>query len=93
MSDIPKKPMGRAEEPRDFFVEKIADAVAERLTTMHGRRKRVYDLDAAAEYLSLSTDAIHDLVNAGKLKPVRPTRKLQFDIQDLDALIDRLKAS
>jgi len=88
--------MGRAESieaPRDFFVEKIADAVAERLTTMHGRRKRVFDLEDAAEYLSLSTDAVHDLVNAGKLKAVRPTRKLQFDIYDLDAMVERLRAS
>jgi excisionase family DNA binding protein len=74
--------------PGDTFVEAIADAVAARLTTMQGRKQRLLDLDAAAEYLSLSDDAMRDLVAQGKIKPVRPTRKVQFDILDLDQFID-----
>jgi excisionase family DNA binding protein len=80
------------DQPRDFFVEKIADAVAERLARMHGRRVRILDLEAAAEYLSLSEDAVKDLVGAGKLSVVRPTRKIQFDVYDLDELIESLKS-
>lgn len=77
----------------DFFVDAIADAVALRLGAMHARRKRIFDIEEASEYLSLSEDALRDLVSSGKLKPVRPTRKLQFDILDLDRFIDSLKAS
>ncbi len=86
------EPVGRMDQPRDFFVEKTADAVAERLARMHGRRVRILDLEAAAEYLSLSEDAVKDLVGAGKLSVVRPTRKIQFDVYDLDELIESLKS-
>lgn len=75
----------------DALIDAIADAVAARLAKMHGTRKRLYSCEESAEYLGLSEDAIRDLVNAGKLKPVRPTRKVQFDIFDLDAYIDGLK--
>lgn len=75
----------------DSFVAAIASAVADRLTTMQGRKRRLLDLDAAADYLSLSDDAVRDLVAQGKIKPVRPTRKVQFDILDLDQFIDNLK--
>jgi excisionase family DNA binding protein len=77
--------------PGDTFVDAIADAVAARLTTMQGRKQRLLDLDAAAEYLSLSDDAMRDLVAQGKIKPVRPTRKVQFDVLDLDQFIEDLK--
>lgn len=77
--------------PEDSFVEAIASAVAARLATVQGRKRRLLDLDAAAEYLSLSDDAMRDLVARGKIKPVRPTRKVQFDILDLDQFIEDLK--
>ena len=53
--------------------------------------KRLFDIEHAAEYLSLSEDALRDLVAQGKLHSVRPTRKLQFDRRDLDQFIDELK--
>jgi excisionase family DNA binding protein len=81
------------ESGKDWFVERIADAVAERLTKVQSRRKRLYNLEEAAEYLGLSDDAVRDLVALGKLKSVRPTRKLQFDLHDLDQLIEDLKAA
>lgn len=74
----------------DQFVDTLADAIADRLTKIHGRRKRLYDLDEAAVYLGLSEDAVRDLVSQGKLKAVRPTRKLQFDVLELDRLVDSL---
>lgn len=85
MSDIERKPPGR--ETGDFVVDRIADAVADRLRTMQGRSKRLYDIDEAAKYLSLSEESVRDLVGAGKLASKRPTRKLQFDIEDLDRFV------
>jgi len=75
----------------DFFVDRIADAVAERLNTMHGRKKRLFSLEEAAEYLGLSEEAVRDLKALNRLRTVRPTRKVQFDIHDLDEFIDGLK--
>lgn len=78
---------------QDTFVEAIADAVAERLTKIQGRKKRLLDLEPAADYLSLSEDAMRDLMAQGKLKPVRPTRKVQFDVLDLDQFVEDLKGN
>jgi excisionase family DNA binding protein len=75
----------------DVMIEAIADAVAERLEKMNCRRKRLVDLEEAAEYLGLSTDALRSLIEMGRLHPVRPTRKIQFDLKDLDQFIDELK--
>lgn len=86
MTTPPKKPMGH-EHGGDYFVEAIADAVADRLCNMHGRRKRLFDIDEAAIYLSMSEEAIRDLVASGKLPSKRPTRKIQFDIEDLDRFV------
>jgi excisionase family DNA binding protein len=74
----------------DFFVEAIAEAVASRLKGAHITR-RLLSLEQAAEYLGLSEDAVRDLVGNGKLRPARPTRKLQFDVFDLDKLIEESK--
>jgi excisionase family DNA binding protein len=75
----------------DAMIEAIADAVAERLDKMNCRRKRLVGIEAAAEYLDLSEDAVRDLIAAKKLHPLRPTRKIQFDLKDLDEFIDGLK--
>lgn len=74
----------------DYFIEALADALTKRLKNIN-TRKRVYNIDEAAEYLGMSEETVRDLVGAGKLQSIRPTRKLQFDIQDIDAFIDGLK--
>ncbi len=59
--------------------------------------RRLLDLAAAAEYLSLSTWTVRELVNAGVLPRVRvpipngEVRRLLFDVVDLDALIGQWK--
>jgi hypothetical protein len=75
----------------DTFLEMFADAVAERLLHMETTRQRLRSLEETAFYMGLSEDAVRDLWTQGKLKPVRPTRKVQFDIRDIDKLIDDLK--
>jgi hypothetical protein len=60
---------------------------------------RLLDLDAAAGYLGVSPWTVRDLEAAGTLKRVtipvgaKDLRKLLFDRADLDALIERWKAS
>lgn len=91
--NIPRKPVGSEQGGGDAFVDAIADAVANRLEYKHNLHCRVLDIEAAAAYLSLSEDAIRDLVSTGKLRASRPTRKLQFDIVDLNRLVEQSKAS
>ena len=55
-------------------------------------RHRLLSLPEAAEYLALSPWTVRDLAGKGRLPVVRITRKLLFDLKDLDALIDSEKA-
>lgn len=66
--------------------------------TAHSQLRRLLDLPAAAEYLSLSTWSVRELVNVGVLPRVRvplpnggEIRRLLFDVTDLDALIAQWK--
>jgi excisionase family DNA binding protein len=54
--------------------------------------RRLLSLPEAASYLGLSTWTVRELTWKGRLPVVRITRKLLFDLQDLDALIDQEKA-
>jgi excisionase family DNA binding protein len=53
--------------------------------------RRLLTLPEAATYLGLSTWTVRDLTWKGRLPVVRITRKLLFDLRDLDALIDQEK--
>lgn len=55
--------------------------------------KRLYDLPEASEYLGRSEAGVRALVNAGRIPTVRLDRKVQFDIYDLDRIIDESKQS
>lgn len=77
----------------DLLIDAIARSVVERIEFVRSRRKRLYSLDEAAEYLGLSPDSVRELAQQQKLKTVRPTKRLQFDIDDLDAFVEGLKLS
>jgi excisionase family DNA binding protein len=49
--------------------------------------KRLYSIREAAEYLSLSTWTVRELIWKGTLPHVRLGRRILVDLQDLDALI------
>ncbi len=53
---------------------------------------RLLDLPGAAAYLSLSPRFVRVLVERGDLVSVRIGRRLLFDVQDLDQLVQRWKA-
>jgi excisionase family DNA binding protein len=55
------------------------------------RARRLLTLKDAAAYLGVSVWTVRDLVSKGKLPVVRLTRRLHFDRQDLDHMIDIAK--
>ncbi len=54
-------------------------------------RKRLLTVEEAAAYLGTTRWAIRTLVWDGELPSIRLGRRLLFDIDDLDGLVDRLK--
>jgi excisionase family DNA binding protein len=75
----------------DQFFDAMAEAIFARFQRVQGIRKRLFNAEEAAGYLGLSEDAVRDLVAQGRLKTARPTRKLQFDVFDLDKLVEDSK--
>jgi|KBSSwiStaDraftv2_1062776.scaffolds.fasta_scaffold21397_5 excisionase family DNA binding protein len=56
--------------------------------------RRLFDIAAAAEYLSVGDDMIRSLVHQGKLPRVMVgTKKYLFDREDLDRLIESEKTT
>ena len=53
--------------------------------------RRLLGTREAADYLAASPAAVRRWVASGRLTPVRIDRKLRFDIQDLDLLIEACK--
>lgn len=53
--------------------------------------KRLYSLDEAAEYLGRSTEAVREMQYTGKIPVVRMDRRVQFDVKDLDRIIEASK--
>lgn len=55
--------------------------------------KRLYDLPEASTYLGRTVAGVRALVNSGRIPAVRLDRKIQFDIFDLDRIIEESKLS
>ena len=55
------------------------------------QRKRLFTVREAAEYLGRSEAAIYELAAKGRLPVVRLDRRIQFDVRDLDLLIETKK--
>ena len=53
--------------------------------------KRLYTLDEAATYLGRSTWSVRHLIWKGLLPQVRADRRVQVDVRDMDALIEKYK--
>ena len=68
----------------------IAEAVAAKLEPRLSGTvvPRIMSLESAAEYIGRSPKALRHLVAAGRIKPKRFDRRLQFDRFDLDRWID-----
>ena len=62
-------------------------------STAYPPSRRLLTLAQAAAYLGLSPWTIRELVWKGRLPLVRLTRKLLFDLRDLDRLVEQAKDS
>ena len=76
----------------DTMIEAIAEAVALRLERYQSSRRRLLDMEQAAEYLGMSDDGVQRLIAEKRLIPARLDRRLRFDIRDLDQLIEESKS-
>jgi excisionase family DNA binding protein len=90
---IPWRPPTQPEQHHGTVDEAIARVVREELGRLNLRQRRILEIDEAAEYLGCSVGTIHNLVADDKLSPVRYDRRIRFDIEDLDRLIQKSKVA
>ena len=80
--------------PIEINTVNIADAVADRLRDIGSIiAPRLLTLDQAATYLGLTKDALRAKVHMGRIPTVDLDKKLRFDRQDLDRIIEQNKRS
>jgi excisionase family DNA binding protein len=75
-----------AGNPSDSIDERRATADSHSAASAHPRR--LLTLKETAAYLGVSVWTVRDLVWKEKLRVVRLTRRLHFDMRDVDRLID-----
>jgi excisionase family DNA binding protein len=79
--------------PIQINTDNIADAVANRLRDNGIVAPRLLTLEQAATYLGLTKDALKAKVHMGRIPTVDLDKKLRFDRQDLDRIIEQNKRS
>lgn len=62
------------------------------LDMMEIAKKRLLDVKAAANYLSISRAKLYQWVDAGKIPSVRIDSRRLFDILELNEFVEQLKA-
>jgi excisionase family DNA binding protein len=77
----------------EINTDNIADAVAHRLRDNGVVTLRLLTLEQAATYLGLTKDALKAKVHMGRIPTVDLDKKLRFDRQDLDRIIEQNKRS
>lgn len=77
----------------EINTDTIADAVAGRLRDTSIVAPRLLTLEQASTYLGLTKDALKAKVHMGRIPTVDLDKKLRFDRQDLDRIIDQNKRS
>ena len=73
------------------FLNKLADAIADRLTSRGLGQSRLMELDAAAKYLGMTKEALRAKALVGQIPSVKVDRKFRFDRNDLEHWIDSHK--
>jgi len=80
--------------PIEINTDNIADAVVDRLRDNGAIiAPRLLTLEQAAKYLGLTKDALKAKVHMGRIPTVDLDKKLRFDRQDLDRIIEQNKRS
>jgi len=62
------------------------------LDMMELAKKRLLDVKAAADYLSISRAKLYQWVDAGKIPSVRIDSRRLFDILELNEFVEQLKS-
>jgi len=52
-------------------------------------KKRIYNIEEAAEYMGRSVSAIREMIYAGKIPVIKDGRRTQLDIRDIDKWIEQ----
>lgn len=72
------------------LVEAIAEAVMAKMEKFAGMKRRLLDIEEAADYLGMSTVALrHECACGGELHIVRIDSAPRFDRRELDRYLDR----
>jgi len=58
---------------------------------VRGLRKRLYNVEEAAEYLGRSVWGVREIIYSGQIDCVRIGRRVQLDIRDMDKWIEENK--
>jgi excisionase family DNA binding protein len=77
----------------DAVVNRIAAKVCDQLAD-HGAaviKPRLLTVEQAAIYLARTKEAVQHMIGSGKLRVVRPDRRVFLDVLDLDRWIDANK--
>ena len=79
--------------PNEQFIQDVAEAVAQKMAHLVGRKseRRLLDLEGAAEYLSRTIRSIRHLIDKGVIPRVIMDGRVYIDIRDLDRIIDQSK--
>ena len=72
----------------ESFLNKLADAIADRLTSRGLGQARLMELPAAASYLGMTKEALRAKALTGQIPCVKADRKFRFDRNDLDHWIE-----
>ncbi len=76
----------------DPLIQAIVDGVVARLKAQPDRiTPRVLNLEQCATYLGRTPAAIRQLVIDGKIPVLKIDKRVQFDVRDLDRVIDQLE--
>ncbi len=76
-------------KPYNCTPEGLEERAQESSSLARLQSKRLYSIDEAARYLGRTAWAIRHLIWNGILPSVQIGRRVQLDIRDLDALIER----
>ena len=92
MEDQKKNPEATLTEAVNAIATAIASRVQDQLaSTPVGVKPRLLDVEAAAVYLGRTERSVRGLVTGGKLPVVHLDRCVQFDVKDLDRIIENSK--
>jgi len=76
----------------DALADKVAGKLAERLQGLsESPWRRLLTVDAAADYLGRTRQAVQHLISSGQLPTVRSGRRVFVDLRDLQSWIEKHK--